>query len=159
MAGNIVSFPSQRTSSGQFASHSNNRLECSEEYDSLTVPPHPLRIKPTGNMYTATGNIKQAAGFFMRLPDELIIQVLESLDAPSLQFLGCTCKALYAFSRFEDLWKTLCIEYELLSSINFRNVFAIISFLNLVICLLPVWYFKCSARGCLVHNVPLHLPR
>ena len=158
MAGN-VSLPSQTTSSGQISSHSNNHLECSEEYDSLTVPPHPLRIKPAGNMYTATENIKQATGFFMRLPDELIIQVLESLDAPSLQFLGCTCKALYAFSRFEDLWKTLCIEYELLSSTNSRNLFAIISFLNFVICLLLVQYFKCSAKGYLVHSVPLHLPR
>lgn len=52
----------------------------------------------------------------MGLPDELIIQVLDFLDAASLKRLACTCKALYAFSRFEDLWKTLCIEYELLSS-------------------------------------------
>ena len=64
----------------------------------------------------------------MRLPDELIIQVLESLDATSLQCLGSTCKALYAFSRFEDLWKTLCIEYELLSSIHFIHLLAIIYF-------------------------------
>ena len=115
MAGNVL-VPSQTTSSGQTSSHSNNHLEYSEEYDPLTVPPHPLGIRPTGNTYTATENIKPAAGFFMRLPDELILQVLESLDATSLQCLGCTCKALYAFSGFEDLWKTLCIEYELLSS-------------------------------------------
>lgn len=52
----------------------------------------------------------------MGLPDELIIQVLEELDASSLKNLGFTSKALYAFSRFEDLWKTLCIGYDLLSS-------------------------------------------
>lgn len=141
MAGN-VSVPSPTTSSGQTSTHSNNHLECSEEYDSLTVPPHPLGIKPTGNAYIATGNIKPAAGFFMRLPDELIIQVLEFLDATALQRLGSTCKALYAFSRFEDLWKTLCIEYELLSSLHCRHIFAIISFLNFVICLSIVYHFQ-----------------
>ena len=88
-------------------------LEKNGEDNSLTVPPHPLSIKPAGNAYTAIENIKLAAGLFMGLPDELIIQVLESLDAVSLKRLGGTCKALYAFSRFEDLWKSLCIEYEL----------------------------------------------
>ena len=78
----------------------------------------------------------------MRLPDEVIIQVLESLDATSLQCLGCTCKALYAFSRFEDLWKTLCIEYELFSSIHFRHLFAIMSILNFLICLSIVQHFQ-----------------
>ena len=137
MAGNNsinVSILSQTTSSsGQTSSHSNNQLDCSEEseeYDSLTVPPHPLGIKPTGNVYTATENIKPAAGFFMRLPDELIIQVLESLDAASLQCLGCTCKALYAFSRFEDLWKTLCIEYEFLPFNSGICSLSYLSFLN-----------------------------
>ena len=149
MAGNL-SIPSQTTSSGQTSSHlNNNDLESS---DSLTVPPHPLGIKPTGNMYTATENIKPAAGFFMRLPDELIIQVLESLDAASLQCLGCTCKALYAFSRFEDLWKTLCIEYELLLSIHFRLLFAIIFVKPRDLPLSPLAF----PRGCLVHSVPLH---
>lgn len=52
-----------------------------------------------------------AAGTFVALPDELLIQVLELLDAASLKRLGCACKALYAFSRFEELWKTLYIEY------------------------------------------------
>ena len=78
----------------------------------------------------------------MRLPDELIIQVLESLDGSSLQCLGSTCKALYAFSRFEGLWKTLCIEYELLSSIPFMHLFVIISFLNFVIFLSIVYHFQ-----------------
>lgn len=84
----------------------------SVEHDSL-VPLHPLRIRPAGNAYTATEDIKLAAGSFAALPDEVLIQVLESLDAASLKRLGCACKALYAFSRLEELWKTLCIEYEI----------------------------------------------
>lgn len=74
-----------------------------------TVPLHPLRIKPAGNAYTATENIKHALGNLFALPDELLVQILEFLDAASLNQLGCTCKALYAFSRLEDLWKTHCI--------------------------------------------------
>ena len=122
MANNVL-VREQTNTSGQTSNHSNSlNLNPSEEsgsYDSLTVPLHPLRIKPAGNAYTATENIKLAAGIFLRLPDELIIQVLESLDAASLKWLGCTCKALYAFSRLEDLWKTLCIEYEIPSSNRF----------------------------------------
>ena len=85
--------------------------------DSVTVPAHPVGIKPTGNAYNATRNLKSAAGVFVDLPDELLVQVFEYLDARSLQRIGCTCKAMYAFSRLEDLWKTLCTEYAHLSYI------------------------------------------
>lgn len=107
MAGNVLIAP------GEISSHQRKFSRSFGENDPLTVPLHPLRIRPTGNAYTATENIKPAAGAFAALPDELLIQILESLDAASLKRLGCTCKALYAFSRLEDLWKTLCIEYEL----------------------------------------------
>ena len=79
--------------------------------DSVTVPSHPFGVKPTGNAYNATKNLKLATGFFVALPDELFVQVLEYLDASSLRNIGCTCKAMYAFSRLEDLWKTLCTGY------------------------------------------------
>lgn len=46
----------------------------------LTVPSHPLGIKPTGNSFTTSENIKAAAGIFSVLPDELIVQVLEFLQ-------------------------------------------------------------------------------
>ena len=52
-----------------------------------------------------------AAGLFSVLPDELIIQVLEFLQKVSLLQLGSTCKALYAFCTFDDLWKSLLIGY------------------------------------------------
>ena len=109
---NNISFPSRINAPEQSWSHGKTLSKSAGEHDSLTLPSHPLRIKPAGNVYTTTENIKLATGLLMGLPDELIIQVLDSLDAASLKQLGCTCKALYAFSRFEDLWKTLCIEYE-----------------------------------------------
>lgn len=76
---------------------------------STLVPIHPLEIKPLGNAYTTNENIKDKIGAFARLPDELIIQVFEWLDAVVLLRLSCTCKAMYAFSRQEDLWKALCL--------------------------------------------------
>ena len=80
--------------------------------ESVTIPSHPLGIKPAGNAYAAPKNIKLAVGHFSALPDDLLVQILEILDAASLKQLGITCKSLYAFSRLDDLWKTLCVEYE-----------------------------------------------
>ena len=77
----------------------------------VTVPIHPLGIRPAGNTYTSTENSKIAAGSFSCLPDELLVSVLEFLDANALLDLGATCRALYAFSRLEDLWKSLFILY------------------------------------------------
>lgn len=77
----------------------------------FAIPPHPLGIKPAGNVYTSVHNLKSAAGYFAWLPDELIVESLEYLDARSLLQVEATCKALYAFTRFEDLWKRLFIEY------------------------------------------------
>lgn len=80
-------------------------------HDSLATPQHPLGIKPAGNVYLADANIKGSAGYFATLPDELIVQVLEFLDAVALRQLQHTCKALFAFTRLEDLWKIICVEY------------------------------------------------
>lgn len=73
----------------------------------MMVPAHPLDVKPLGNAFTTDENIKTAAGSFALLPDELITQVMEWLNPSGLLQLGSTCKALYAFSRQEDLWKML----------------------------------------------------
>ena len=86
------------------------KAQFAEDGIETAIPLHPLRIKPSGNAYTAIANIKPASGLFSSLPDELIIQSLEYLDGESLLRVGGTCKALFAFTRFEDLWKTLCIE-------------------------------------------------
>lgn len=80
---------------------------CSES----VMPQHPMGIKPTGNQFVAGNNIKAAAGMFSYLPDELLIQLLESLEPLPLLQLGATCKALYAFTRFDDLWRTQFLKY------------------------------------------------
>ena len=75
-----------------------------------TIPHHPLGVKPSGNALTATWSLRAAIGSLVILPDELILPLLEYLDAPSLLRLGRTCKALYAFTRAEELWKTFFIQ-------------------------------------------------
>lgn len=77
----------------------------------VILPPHPFGIKPTGNLYTASENAKSAAGLFSVLPDEVILQIFEFLTDRLLLRLGATCKALYAFSTLDELWKTLLIGY------------------------------------------------
>ncbi|KAF2146700.1 uncharacterized protein K452DRAFT_282884 [Aplosporella prunicola CBS 121167] len=74
------------------------------------IPPHPLGVKPSGNALTADINLKASCGHFAALSDELLAQFLEFLDAPSLMRLGGTCKALFAFTRSDDLWRALFIE-------------------------------------------------
>lgn len=84
------------------------------EDETRVMPPHPLGVKPAGNAFSAVENAKVMAGLFLSLSDELILQVLELLDHWSLLRLGATCKLFYAFCRFDDLWKTLFIEYDFL---------------------------------------------
>ena len=96
---------------GEGADGADGLLVTSEENTDSAVPFHPLRIKPLGNAYTSSRNIKSAAGFFSILPDEIIIQVVELLQAASLLRLGATCKALYAFCHFDELWKPLFLGY------------------------------------------------
>ena len=77
----------------------------------VSVPPHPLGLKPLGNQYTAPINLKDNLGTCQRLPDELLILLLEHLNSSSLRYLGSTCKALFAFTRSDDLWKTIFIDW------------------------------------------------
>lgn len=80
-----------------------------EDYSTL-VRRHPLGVKPSGNALTSTVNLKSRCGRFAQLPDELINSFLETLQVPHLLRLGSTCKALHAFTRSEELWRTLFIE-------------------------------------------------
>jgi hypothetical protein len=86
-------------------------IENDVEDGSITIPSHPLGIRPSGNAYTASHDIKTACGPFSRIPDELLITLLEGLDAQDLVRLGTTCKAFYAFTRLEELWRSLFIVY------------------------------------------------
>ncbi|KAJ5520446.1 hypothetical protein N7463_000899 [Penicillium fimorum] len=73
------------------------------------IPSHPLGVKPSGNALLATWSLRNAIGTFQHLPDELILLLLEHLDGPSLLRIGRTCKAFYAFTRAEELWKALFV--------------------------------------------------
>ena len=74
------------------------------------IPAHPLGVKPSGNGLMATWTLRSSIGYLQVLPDEMILSLLETLDSASLRALGSTCKALYAFTRSEELWKALFIE-------------------------------------------------
>lgn len=80
------------------------------ETAAAAVPPHPLRVRPAGNAYTATENIKANCGSFALLPDELLNHINESFDAETLKRLGGTCRALYAFTRLDELWRALFVK-------------------------------------------------
>lgn len=77
--------------------------------DQDAIPCHPLGVKPSGNGLIAPRNLRSAIGIFGILPDETILTLFEFLDAASLLRVGRTCKALYAFTRSEELWKALAI--------------------------------------------------
>lgn len=78
-----------------------------EELSQDVIPGHPMGVKPSGNALLAVENLRDAIGTFKILPDELILILLEFLDGPSLLRIGRSCKAFYAFTRAEDLWKGL----------------------------------------------------
>jgi hypothetical protein len=73
------------------------------------IPSHPLGVKPSGNALLATWSLRDAIGTFQHLPDELILSLLETFDGASLLSIGRTCKAFYAFTRAEELWKALFV--------------------------------------------------
>jgi F-box domain len=75
-----------------------------------TLPPHPLGIKPAGNAFRATVDLKNHAGLFRMLPDDLIAHLLDHLGSRELLGLGHTCKALYAFCYSDDPWKSIFVE-------------------------------------------------
>ena len=77
---------------------------------SVAIPPHPLGVKPAGNAYTSSANLKDHAGAFAALPDELLMGFLECLHPFELIQLGATCKALYAFTSAEELWRSAFVE-------------------------------------------------
>jgi hypothetical protein len=86
-----------------------SQLESSLAPSRDAIPCHPLGVKPSGNALTAAWDLRAAIGDFNALPDEVILILFEYLDSATLLNIGRTCKALYAFTRSEDLWKTLFI--------------------------------------------------
>lgn len=71
--------------------------------------PHPLRIRPSGNALlsiTARTRVDTLGPLFGRLPDELLMTVLQEVEKPrDLLALGHTCKALFGYCWNDELWK------------------------------------------------------
>src|SRR5271167_1911444 len=67
------------------------------EDSTVSIPLHPLGVKPSGNQYTATSNARHVIGYFQIFPDEVLAIFLEYLDSYQLRILGSTCKFLHAF--------------------------------------------------------------
>lgn len=86
---------------------SNNSLQDQEDLSHDAIPGHPMGVKPSGNALLAVENLRDAIGTFGILPDDLILILLEFLDGSSLLRIGRSCKAFYAFTRAEELWKGL----------------------------------------------------
>jgi hypothetical protein len=87
-------------------------VDTQDSLDLDILPPHHLGIRPEGNAYTDESkvNIRQKAGYFASLSDELILHLLEYLDARELLALGSSSKFLYAFAHYDELWKALFIQ-------------------------------------------------
>ncbi|KAH8732993.1 hypothetical protein GQ44DRAFT_745226 [Phaeosphaeriaceae sp. PMI808] len=96
--------PSKRV---RFSAEANFRYD--DEDVAVALPSHPLAVKPAGNAYTASDNIKSRCGTFAMLPDELLSHMLDSFDADTLVRLGTTCRALYAFTQLDELWRALFV--------------------------------------------------
>jgi F-box-like len=55
------------------------------------------------------------------LPDELILEILSFLDPQSLRRFGYTNKSSFAFSRHEDLWKSLFLVTHKSGTVDWRG--------------------------------------
>ena len=77
---------------------------------------HPLGLKPWGNLIMAGGQASAACrrdaglGQMRSLPDEVLLQILECLDAAALERLGTCSKQLYVMARHQPLWKQLTVD-------------------------------------------------
>lgn len=70
---------------------------------------HPLGVKPSGNAILEVDDPVvhriQRLGLLGYLPDDLLMVVIQDLDEKSLFNLGSTCKSLFAYCWFDELWK------------------------------------------------------
>ncbi|KAK5283777.1 hypothetical protein LTR20_008544 [Exophiala xenobiotica] len=70
---------------------------------------HPLGVRPAGNALTASENAQNYMGRFGQLPDSFLLLLLEYLDTSALVNLGATCRGLYAYSTFDQLWRDIAV--------------------------------------------------
>ncbi|KXT15927.1 hypothetical protein AC579_1431 [Pseudocercospora musae] len=81
-----------------------------DDENNTFVRRHPLGVRPSANALVATKNLRDSSGRLALLPDELLASLLEVLEPQDLLRLGGTCRALHAFTRNEELWRTLFVE-------------------------------------------------
>ncbi|PRT55391.1 hypothetical protein B9G98_03011 [Wickerhamiella sorbophila] len=75
----------------------------------MKIVAHPLGIRPSGNALLDDDR-RPGMGLFGRLPDEIVMTIVQELDAKSLLALGHTCKGLFAYCWFDELWKQVIYE-------------------------------------------------
>lgn len=102
--------PVKRVKMATTSRHSDRRIDSDNDSTVTSVRRHPLGLRPSGNAYTSSVNLKDSCGHFATLPDELIAQFLEILQPQDLLRLGGTCRGLHAFTRNEELWRALFVE-------------------------------------------------
>lgn len=70
---------------------------------------HPLGVRPSGNALTADQDVSLSMGIFGRIPDSLLLLLLEFLDQDALVKLSHTCKGLFAFATHDQVWRELSL--------------------------------------------------
>ena len=70
---------------------------------------HPLGVRPSGNALTSNHNLQTSMGLFGRIPDALVLLLFEYLDQDSLVNAGRTCRGLFAYSAYDQVWRDLAL--------------------------------------------------
>eukprot|EP00966_Prymnesium_polylepis_P021882 502855-Prymnesium_polylepis.1 len=84
--------------------------------EAVTILPHPDRVRPLGSLLLAGDDqvnlrtVPGALGALGELGDEIILNILGSLDGASLGRCAGVSRALRVFSRSDDLWKALVLQ-------------------------------------------------
>ncbi|ANB15922.1 hypothetical protein AWJ20_3566 [Sugiyamaella lignohabitans] len=78
------------------------------------VTKHPLGVLPKGNALMLMGGndtalrLQTLGPYFGSLPEEILMAILQEIESPlDLLHTGYACKALYAYSSFDELWKLM----------------------------------------------------
>lgn len=89
--------------------------------NTLVTSPHPLEIRPEGNVLLLTneerkrafGTRKNSLGTLASLPDTLLYSIVGEIgDAESVRNFGFASKFAYAFAWQDELWKEMFVEDE-----------------------------------------------
>ena len=103
----------------------------SQTIDNAEVPweslrRHPLGVRPSGNALTADQDLSLSMGVFGQIPDSLVLLLVEFLDQDALLNLSHTCRGLFAFATYDQLWRELTlreIDSEVVWRGNWRSSF------------------------------------